>query len=168
MMSSCSTSLFGVRVGVRRVSGSVSKLGIFSFKFTLLKIRVSLQASVVEFAETRTMVVGERCWAKSILPPGHAIAPLLAEKSIPQRCAIACRCEGKDFSQREGTKPFLSINGVAVSRLAEHKFHFAGDGGIVPRKAMARYRLKAGQVVDGLAFSFWAVRSDCQVCASVL
>jgi hypothetical protein len=68
-----------------------------SFKFSLLKIRVSLQPSVVEFAENRVMVVGERRWAKSTLSPGHAIAPLLAEKSIPQRCAIACRCDGKDF-----------------------------------------------------------------------
>ena len=55
-----------------------------------------------------------------------------------------------------------------MSALAEVVIHFVGNGGLVPRKAVAHYRLKAGQVVDILAFFFWAVGDDCQVIASVL
>ena len=64
--------------------------------------------------------------------------------------------------------PFVSIRGVVLSKLVEFTFHFAGDGGIVPRMAVACSRLEMGQAVGDLAFFFWAVRSDCQVCASVL
>ena len=38
---------------------SLASSVFFSFKFTLLKIRVSLQPSVVELVEIRAMVVGE-------------------------------------------------------------------------------------------------------------
>ena len=55
-----------------------------------------------------------------------------------------------------------------MSKLVEIVSHFAGNGGIVPRQAVACSRLETGQAVGGLAFSFWAVRNDCQVYASVL
>ena len=55
-----------------------------------------------------------------------------------------------------------------MSELAEIVIHFVSNGGLVPRKAVAHYRLKAGQVVGVLAFFFWAVRDDCQVWVSVL
>ena len=58
--------------------------------------------------------------------------------------------------------------GVGWRNLVEVVVPFAGGGGIVPRKAVGCSRLKAGQVVGGLAFFFWRGRGDCRVWRFVL